>query len=121
MYVDPRAAKSGPQPARCRGQQRKRKELRPLCESVPILIVGLSVSLGILTVLSLQARTARADEPGGLYCYDLKHCNGGAGCDSGGQLDGCTIRCTGGGKADCDPIPELVSMSLTGGGSEVSG
>ena len=71
------------------------------------LIVALSLSLGVLTVLSLQTRTARADEPGGVYCYDLRKCNGMAGCALGGEIiEGCEIRCEGGGKATCDPIQD---------------
>ena len=60
-----------------------------------------------LMVLSLQTRTARADEPGGVYCYDLRKCNGMAGCALGGEIiEGCEIRCEGGGKATCDPIQD---------------
>jgi hypothetical protein len=61
----------------------------------------LLVAFSILLVLCMVAGTLKA----GLYCYQLKDCSGGAGCAWGGNLNGCTITCTGGGQAECDSLP----------------
>ena len=58
------------------------------------------VACSILLVLVIVTGTLQA----ALWCFDLKNCAGAAGCYLGGNPDGCTIFCTGGGTAECEYV-----------------
>ena len=60
---------------------------------------ALSISMIALTCIAANGWNAAAS---GLYCNDLKKCNGEAGCPSGGSVTGCEISCVNGGTAWCN-------------------
>ena len=58
------------------------------------------VVCSILLALFMVTGTIHA----ALWCHQLKGCAGAAGCQFGGDVDGCIIDCLGGGQAKCDVI-----------------
>ena len=62
-----------------------------------LIISGLTLSFVALLFLAIGANSVSA----GLGCWQVRSCNGDAGC-GGGSVDGCTITCTSGATIFCN-------------------